>query len=96
MNTFRLPGIVILQQNLGLFDQGRFAGLVITVFCGLNCSNNLFWRNSIDLFGILPNKVLCASCDNVGPVTVRLEVLNDFDHGLVNQLRVRSIPTDVP
>ena len=52
VNSLRLTGIVVIQHELGFFNQNRLAVLGIVVFDGQRRANYLLGRDAVDLLRV--------------------------------------------
>src|SRR3984893_14998131 len=71
MNAFRLARIIVVQKELGLLGEERFAGLVVAVLRLAHAAHHLLGRDAIHPLGVDADKVLPAAGDDVGPETAR-------------------------
>jgi hypothetical protein len=92
VNAFRLAGIVVIQHELGLFDQDRLAVLGIVVFDGQRRADHLLRRDAVDLLGIQTYEILTEARDNVGLKTIRSQIAQHFQHRLIGEFGVGPLP----
>src|SRR5262249_58312249 len=68
VDALGLAGIVVVEQQFGLFNQDRLPVLVVVVSGAACGANDLLRRDAIHAVGIHPHPILTAAGDDIGPV----------------------------
>ena len=92
MNAFGLPGVVVVQEQLWLLRQERFAVLAVAVLCASRTADYLLGRYTVGRFRVHAHEVLPAARDDVGPVAAGAQVLQQFQHRQIGELGVELLP----
>ena len=92
MNALGLAGLVVVEEQLRLLGQERLAVLVVAEFRSAHGADHLLGRDAIDPLRIDADEILAAAGDDVGLVAVVAQVLQHFEHRLIDQFGVRPVP----
>ena len=95
VDAFGFATVVVVEQQLGVLGQERFAILVIAICRAAHGADDLFRRDAIGLLGIHAHEILAAAGADVSLVAVRSKILQHLLHRLVGQFVVRLVPARV-
>src|SRR5205809_3869071 len=95
MDAFGFATVVVVEQQLGVLGQERFALLVIAICRAAHGADDLFRRDSIGLLGIHAHEILAAAGADVSLVAIGAEILQHFLHRQVGHLIIGLVPARV-
>src|SRR4029450_6654197 len=92
VNPFGLAGVVVVQDELRLLGQERLAVLGVAVCRSAGGADHLLGRDAVDPLAVHAHEVLAPAGHDVGLVGVVAQVAQHFEHRLIDQLGVRTVP----
>src|SRR6184192_2630269 len=95
VDAFGFATVVVVEQQLGVLGQERFALLVIAICRAAHGADDLFRRDSIGLLGIHAHEILAAAGADVSLVAIGAEILQHFLHRQVGHLIIGLVPARV-
>src|SRR5438067_12585812 len=95
MDAFGFATVVVVEQQLGVLGQERFAILVIAICRAAHGADDLFRRDAIGLLGIHAHEILAAAGADVILEAVGPKILHHLLHRLVGPFVVRLVPAGI-